>query len=344
MRIGLTYDLRRDYLALGFSEEEAAEFDSEETINALTQTLGELGHEVLQIGNIYALVRELSRGRRWDLVFNICEGVYGRSREAQVPAVLEAYRIPYTFSDPLTLGLTLDKALAKQVVAAAGLATPRFFTVETQGVSLAGVRAQGLEFPLFVKPVAEGTGKGITVHSIVRTPTELEHQCRHLLAAYCQPVLVETYLSGREATVGIVGTGAGARVLGILEVKLLARADPGVYSFANKELCDSRVEYALIQEPEIAGPAGELALQAYRALGCRDAGRVDLRADHRGQWNFLEVNPLAGLHPTHSDLPILCTHAGTPYRQLLQAIIASAMERQAAQPTDRPILLERAAG
>ncbi|KPJ97650.1 MAG: D-alanine--D-alanine ligase, partial [Nitrospira bacterium SG8_35_4] len=130
MKIGLVYDLRRDYLEMGYSEEETAEFDSEDTIEQLTLTLELLGYEVDQIGNILSLVSRLATGQRWDLVFNISEGLKGRSREAQVPALLEAYGIPYTFSDPLTLSLSLDKALAKRVLRDAGIPTPWFFVIE----------------------------------------------------------------------------------------------------------------------------------------------------------------------------------------------------------------------
>jgi D-alanine-D-alanine ligase len=327
MKIGLTYDLRQDYAAAGFCEEDLAEFDSEATIDALAGTLRDLGHEVERIGGLRALTQALCAGRTWELVFNLCEGLYGRSREAQVPALLEGYGLRYTFSDPLTLALTLDKGVAKQVVRDAGLATPDFFTVETQA-DLYDAAAQRLAYPLFVKPIAEGTGKGVNAKSIVRNAAELAEQTEQLLSRYHQPVLVERYLTGREFTVGIVGSGRQARAIGVLEVRLLDNAEPGVYSYTNKEECESRVEYALAGEPEIVRAASELAVRTYRVLGCRDAGRVDLRADADGRLHFLEVNPLAGLHPTHSDLPILAGLAGWPYKKLIAEIIASALDRE----------------
>jgi D-alanine-D-alanine ligase len=334
MKIGLTYDLRRDYAAAGWDEEDLAEFDSEETIEALAGTIQTLGHQVERIGNIHALARMLSAGGTWDLVFNVCEGVYGRSREAQVPALLEAYGQLYTFSDPLTMALTLDKGVAKQVVRDAGLATPDFFAIESEE-DLRDAMARRLAYPLFVKPIAEGTGKGVTAKSIVRTPEELAAQAAQLLSRYRQAVLVERYLTGREFTVGILGTGRKAQAIGVLEVHLLENAEPGVYSYANKEECESRVNYALTADPEIVQPGTELALQAYRTLGCRDAGRVDLRADEYGRLHFLEVNPLAGLHPTHSDLPILAGLAGWPYERLISEIIASALERKPIETVPR---------
>ncbi|HOU94966.1 MAG TPA: hypothetical protein PLU22_28140, partial [Polyangiaceae bacterium] len=143
-----------------------------------------------------------------------------------------------------------------------------------------------------------------------------------------QPVLVETYLPGREFTVGVVGTGERARALGALEIVLLAGAEAGVYSYVNKERCEELVHYALVSDDDpVVREATAVALHAWRALGCRDAGRVDLRQDAAGAVRFLEVNPLAGLHPEHSDLPILCQRLGVPYQQLIAWIVESAAER-----------------
>ncbi|MCS6778290.1 MAG: D-alanine--D-alanine ligase [Geminicoccaceae bacterium] len=322
MLIGLAYDLRDDYRAMGFAEEQCAEFDSPETIAALEAALVRLGHRVERIGHVRALAARLVEGRRWDLVFNICEGVAGRSREAQVPALLEAFDQPYTFADPLVMAATLDKAVAKRLVRDHGLATAPFVLV-TRSADLDKV---DLPFPLFAKPVAEGTGKGVSPASLVRSRKELERTCRRLLARYAQPVLVETFLPGREFTVGIVGTGPSARVVGTLAIELLPGAEPGVYSFTNKERCEEVVRYTLVDDAE-ARTAAELALACYRALECRDAGRVDLRSDAAGRPHFLEVNPLAGLHPTHSDLPICASLAGLGYDRLIEAIVLSASER-----------------
>ncbi|MFB3925389.1 MAG: ATP-grasp domain-containing protein [Syntrophales bacterium] len=327
MKIGFTYDLRRDYINRGFTEEETAEFDSDETVHIITETLAGLGHEVIRIGGIFELVDRLSSGETWDLVFNISEGLYGRSREAQIPAVLEAYNIPYTFSDPLTLALCLDKAMTKTVVMHSGIPTPDFFTVKSQNELEDAIRQKELDFPLFIKPVAEGTGKGVTPDSIVKSRTELKERCTAMLARYMQPVIVEKYLPGREFTVGILGSGDHARAVGVLEVKLLKSAEPLVYSYLNKEFCEERVKYILVEDRNIIQEASKISLAAYRVLGCRDAGRVDLKTDHNGELYFLEMNPLAGLHPTHSDLPILCHKMGMPYSSLLSEILKSAAER-----------------
>ncbi len=336
MKIGLVYDLRKEYLEMGFSDEETAEFDSEETIGALSQTLESLGHEVFRIGHIYELARRLALGERWDLVFNVAEGLHGRSREAQVPALLEAFNIPYTFSDPLTLALGLDKAMAKRIFRESGIPTPDFFVInsveEVSGLQGGGKKKPPVPFPLFLKPVSEGTGKGITASSIVEDQAELKNQARRLLAKYGQPVLAEACLSGREFTVGILGTGEKARAAGVLEVKLLKGAEPGVYSYTNKELCEERVKYTLAKSKKLVEEASGLALKAYRALECRDAGRVDIKADAEGGLYVLEVNPLAGLHPTHSDLPILCHQAGMRYGELIKNILDSALERRRQVP------------
>ena len=322
MKIGVTYDLREDYLAAGFSEEETAEFDSAETIRAIDGTLNDLGHETDRIGNIKNLINRLIAGDRWDMVFNIAEGLRGFGREAQVPAMLDAFDIPYTFSDPLVLSLTLHKAMTKHVIRDHGIITPDFCVVMTES-DISGVN---LPFPLFAKPVAEGTGKGITHHSKILTKNELISVSRRLLSEYQQPVLVETFLPGRELTVGIMGTGRDSAVIGVMEIIQRDNAEPDVYSYRNKERYKDLVEYRLANDG-IAEKAGEMALAVWRRLGCRDAGRVDLRADADGVPNFMEVNPLAGLHPQHSDLCINASMVGISYTALIEAIISSAVAR-----------------
>lgn len=322
MRIGITYDMRQDYLDLGYGEKETAEFDRPDTIEAIERTLRGLGHETDRIGNVLALTRRLAAGDRWDLVFNIAEGLRGIGREAQVPALLDAWGIPYTFSDPLVLSLTLHKGMTKRVVRDLGIPTPDFAEVHEAG----DVDAVDLPYPLFAKPVAEGTGKGIDGTSMIEEPARLRAVCERLLSEYRQPVLVETYLPGREFTVGIVGTGAKARAVGTIEVVLNEGAERHAYSYENKERCEELVEYVLVDDEE-SRRAERTALDAWRGLGCRDAGRVDLRSDASGTPCFIEVNPLAGIHPEHSDLPIICTKRGIPYERLFSWIVESASER-----------------
>lgn len=323
MRVGLTYDLRDDYLAAGYSEVETAEFDQPETIDAITNALQLQGMVVDRIGNAQQLTGRLVAGDRWDLVFNLCEGLYGFGREALVPALLDAWQIPYVFSDPLACAVTLHKGIAKHVVRSNGLATPHFAVIETPG-DIAGIT---LNYPLFAKPVAEGTGKGISVASCVETPTQLESVCQTLLDQHHQPVLVEEFLPGREFTVGIVGTGPVAEAIGTMEVHLGPQADPGIYTFENKEHWEGRVSYTLLVEEPLLQRVEALAVSAWRALGCRDGGRLDIRLDATGTPSFIEANPLAGLHPGHSDLPFICKFKGIPYDELIRRIVNSALSR-----------------
>lgn len=322
MYIGLTYDLRSEYLAVGWNEEDTVEFDSDTTITALEQTLHQLGHRVERIGHILQLTSRLAAGQRWDLVFNIAEGCYGKARESQVPALLDAYRIPYTFSDPLVLAVCLDKSFCKRLLRDQRVATAEFAVVE----SVTELSALSLEFPLFLKPVAEGSSKGIYGRSRVNDQQQLYRVCEFLLARFQQPVLIETYLPGREFTVGILGTGTAAQALGAMEVKLNTQAEPGVYSYDNKAQYLERVDYRLAGD-SAAEAAIELALKAWQILGCRDGGRVDIRLDATGQANFLEVNPLPGLHPERSDLVILAKLAGLGYLELIGRILTSVQRR-----------------
>jgi len=325
MKIGLTYDLRETYLAEGYDEIATAEFDRADTIDALENAILSLGYKTDRIGHLRQLVSRLAAGDRWDLVFNICEGMHGIAREAQVPALLEAYSIPCTFGDPVAMSVCLHKGLTKTLVEKCGVPTPRFAVVE----SIADLATINLPFPLFAKPIAEGTGKGVSPASCISTAGELREVCESLLATFRQPVIVETYLSGREFTVGILGTGEDSRVLGTLEIVLLSDAEPGAYSYINKERCEELVRYDLVRpknDPEVA-EAERIALIAWRELNGRDAGRIDLRSDGSGQPNFIEANPLAGLHPEHSDLPMLATQVGMSYQELIRQILESAKQR-----------------
>jgi len=325
VRIGLTYDLRDDYRALGFAEEDTAEFDFVATIDAIEGALAALGHETERVGNVRALAERLAGGARWDLVFNTAEGVRGFGREAQVPALLEAFEIAYTFADPLVAALTLHKGMAKRVLRDAGVPTAPFHVVADEA-DLADV---ALPFPLFVKPVAEGTAKGIDAGSRVDDLAALAARCRLVLERYAQPALVEPYLPGREFTVGILGAGREARAIGTLELRLRPGAEPEVYSYLNKEKSEERVDLPLADAAarRLVEP---VALAAWRALGGRDAGRIDLRLDAAGWPQVLELNPLPGLHPTHSDLPILWSALGRPYGELIAAIVTSAAVRRRA--------------
>lgn len=324
MLIGITYDLRSAWLAEGYSELETAEFDRDDTIDAIESALRTLGHDTVRIGHMRDLVARLANGERWDLVFNISEGLFGTARESQVPCVLDAYRIPYTFSDAGLMALSLNKAWTKAVVERA-VPTASYAVISTMD-DVAGI---DLPLPLFVKPLSEGTGKGVSAGSVIRKPAELAQQSRHLLNTFNQPVLVETFLPGREFTVSLLGTGSKASVLGTFEIILYDNAEVDVYGYLNKEECEDRVEYRLVHgdRDPVVRRAEAHALAAWQLLGCRDAGRIDLRCDELDEPHFIEVNPLAGIHPAHSDLPMCATAVGMEYVELIRRIVDSASER-----------------
>lgn len=322
MNVGITYDLKEDYIKEGYTEEEVLEFDKPETIAGIENALIDLGYKTIRIGNIKSLVTRLNNGERWDMVFNIAEGLKGIGREAEVPALLEAYNIPYTFSDPLVLSLSLHKAMAKRVIRDAGILTPDFCLVE----SMDELKSFDLIFPVFAKPVAEGTSKGINKDSKINNKSELEKTVKEMLLRYKQPVIIEEFLPGREFTVGIIGTGSEAKAIGALEILLNSNAEADIYSHTNKAFYEDRVEYKAASD-ESANGAIELALKVWKVLSARDAGRVDVRLDRNDNPCFIEVNPLAGLNPDHSDLPILCSLVGIKYVELIDRIMKSALTR-----------------
>ena len=322
MNIGLTYDLRSDYRKEGYREEETAEFDRESTVDAIESALQQLDYQTDRIGHVRHLVQRLARGDRWDMVFNICEGMHGIGREAQVPALLDVFQIPYTFSDPLVLSLTLHKGMTKRVVRDCGIPTADFVIIE----KMEDCAMVALSYPLFVKPNAEGTGKGINSLSRVNNHEELDSICKDLLSRYPSGLLVEEFLPGREFTVGILGTGSEGYSIGIMEILYKTPDAKGIYSYQTKSDYLKAVEYK-IPEREIAEKCTDLALKTWQVLGCRDGGRVDIRADKSGTPNFIEVNPLAGLDKVHSDLPILAYMHGYDFEQIIGEIMLSAKKR-----------------
>ncbi len=323
MKIGLTYDLKQTYLEAGYGPQEVAELDEPTTVEAIAGALETLGHRPAPIGGFADLWPRLARGERWDLVFNIAAGLVGPGREAAVPAALEAHGVPYTFSDPATLAVCLHKGLAKRVVRDGGVRTPRFALIEDPDE----VATVALGYPLFVKPVAEGSSKGISQSSVVANPAELAATCARLLERFRQPVLVERYLPGRELTVGIIGTGREARVLAVMEVIFGPEAEPGGYTYRNKTVWEGIISQRLVEDRDLATEAGGLALDAWRVLGGRDAGRIDVKLDEEGRPQFLEANPLSGLAPKSSDLTIMCDLLGVPYVELIGWIVSSALAR-----------------
>lgn len=310
MRIGLTFNLKPS----GEATDRFEEFDSEETIAALERSLRATGHEPVRLGWGEELLDRLAE-QHFDGVFNIAEGIGGRGRESQVPALLEMYGIPCSGSSALAIGITLDKALAKRLVQAAGIPTAPFAVVQETGERLSRLR-----FPLFAKPAGEGSSMGITAQSLCATEEELDAALERL--ARYGPVLVEEFLPGDEYTVGIIGGEA----VGVMQVLPKQKEEPFIYSLEVKRDYLERVEYRVFRD----APIEAIALEVWRALDLRDVARVDLRRDRDGVPNFVEVNPLPGVHPVNSDLIILATRLGWTHEQVIARVIESAAARWSA--------------
>lgn len=306
MRIGLTFNLKPP----GATGDEYEEFDSEETIAALEAAIASNGHETVRLGWGAEMLDRL-REVRVDGVFNIAEGRGGRGRESQVPAVLEMLGIPCSGAPPLSIAMTLDKALAKRVARAHGIPTARFDLVERGGPR------PRLSFPMFAKPAAEGSSMGITAASLCRNDEELSAAVERL--ARYGPVLVEEFLPGDEYTVGIIA----GEVIGAMQVVPRKPAADFIYSLDVKRDYLNQVAYQLADVPDVE----KLALDVWRAFGLRDVSRVDVRRDRNGVPNFIEVNPLPGVHPVNSDLIILGRLLGIRYEDLIGRVISSATRR-----------------
>jgi D-alanine-D-alanine ligase len=319
MKVGLTYDLRSWYLDRGYSMEDTAEFDKQETVDALDGALRKMGFETEQVGNVFQLIDALSAGKSWDLVLNIAEGLYGDGRESVVPAILDQYRIPYVFSGPVILGVSLNKHLTRLIVSSAGVPVSPGMLISTPG----DINKCNLTYPLFIKPVSEGTGKGITEKSLLKNKGELKDMAEWILTRFDQPALVEEYLPGREFTVGVIGSGEESVVVGGMEI--ICR-DNLPYSVEVKENYQEFCKYTPIDK-DFAEETKIVALKVWKAIGGVDGGRVDVKADRNGKICFLEVNPLAGLNPVHSDLPILSRMSGIEYQQLMEMIMKASLKR-----------------
>ncbi|MFZ0283263.1 MAG: hypothetical protein WAL29_16550 [Bacteroidales bacterium] len=319
MKIGLTYDLRSWYIDRGYSMEDTAEFDKQETVDAIDEALRKMGFETEQVGNCFQVIEALADGRSWDLVFNIAEGLYGDGRESVIPAILDQYKVPYVFSGPVILGVSLNKYLTRLIVSAAGVPVSPGLLIS----GLQDIEKCNLQYPLFIKPVSEGTGKGITEKSLLNSPSELKEMAGYLLNRFNQPALVEEYLPGREFTIGVIGSGDEAVAIGGMEIEC---KDNLPYSVEFKENYQEYCKYIPLAK-EFTEECKALALNVWKAIGAVDGGRVDVKADRNGRMCFMEVNPLAGLHPVHSDLPILSRMTGIEYQTLLEMIMKSAIKR-----------------
>ncbi len=318
MHIGITYNLPVDYVSQGFHESDASSIINSATLAAVSSALQTLGHKASPIGNVNDLIKKLDSGARWDLVFNLADGTYGSGREALVPSLLDAYQIPYTFSDPVTLAICTDKALTKRLIKDFGIRTADFFIVEKEE-ELDEVHLH-LHYPVFIKPLRGGRSLGVNEASYIENFESLSKHCLRLLRQFKQPVLIESYLPGREFTVGVMGTGDDAQVIGIMEFKFNEKAEQHAYTRRNKVFAKDFIQHEFPEDIE-ALQASEIALKSWRALRCKDLGRIDIRSNISHEPYFLEANPIPGLHPEHSDIVILSKNKGMAYHDLIEVII-----------------------
>jgi len=322
--VGLTYDLKTDYkFKEGDPLDANAEFDHPTTIDVIGKAIAANGFKVKKIGNAVDLLEKMDN-LGVDIVFNISEGLTGRNRESQVPILLEMAGVPFVGADALTLGLTLDKVMAKKIFIAEGIPTPRFFEVNS-AESLAG--HDHCKFPLIVKPRFEGSSKGLSESSRVENTDELRKQVDFITRTYKQPALVEEFISGQEFTVAIVGN-ENPEIMPVVQIKIdgKLKLNDKFYTFAR--ITSDRLEYicpAKITQ-DLKKKLEDLALRVYRSVECRDFGRVDFRVDNDGKPYVLEINPLPSLS-TEDVFMLIAKNIGITYEQMLGKILNSALIR-----------------
>ncbi len=328
-----TLDLRKRHK----EKDMYAEWDTEETVNAVRDAIAERYNIVMIEANEQAYPKLVTV--RPDFVFNIAEGLHGVSREAQIPAMLEMLRIPYLGSDPLTLGICLDKARAKEILSYHKIPTAGFTVISSMG-QFEDVR---LKFPAIVKPLHEGSSKGIYNSCVVRNPDELANEVKIILDTYNEPALVEDFLPGREFTVAMLGNGDDVQVLPIVEIKFDALPDGvnPIYSYEAKWIWDQRdtpldvFECPARIDDSLTDEISMVCRDAYRVLNCRDWSRIDVRLDSHGRPNILEINPLPGILPNPEDnscFPKAARAVGVSYNQLINAVLDIAMKRNGITP------------
>ncbi len=329
MKIGLSYDLKETFAGLtaGQPEDAFEEYDSAETVEALKCAIEAGGHEVVKLGGGFNFLNRVLN-TKVDFVFNISEGLGSyRSREAQVPSVLEMLGIPYSGADPQCLAVCLDKHLTKKIVSWEGIPTPKWQVVD--GGKLKSTDWKDCPYPAFIKPVWEGSSKGIRLKSLVRDAGEMESMVSNLWRQYRQPVLIEEFVSGEEVTVGLVGNSP-PEVMGIMRVIPRQKTSEFVYSLEVKRDYENLVDYECPAklEKDTLQRIREYSLKAFEVLECRDFARVDFRISRSGTPYFLEINPLAGLNPRSSDIVIMARLCGIGYNELIGSILKAALERQ----------------
>ncbi|HTY82399.1 MAG TPA: ATP-grasp domain-containing protein [Dehalococcoidales bacterium] len=326
MRVGLSFDLKTAVAERHTVEDAFEEYDSPETVNIISAALQSAGHEIVKLGGGAQFLDNIRR-EAVDIVFNIAEGRgTHRSREAQVPSVLEMLDIPYTGSDPLTLAVSLDKPVTKKLLATEGVITPAWLIINNE-TELKNARWRELRFPVIIKPAYEGSSKGIRLTSLAQEIRHAQEEVGRILADYHQPVMVEEFIDGEEITIGVVGN-APPSVVGIMRVVPRKKPEHFVYSLEVKRdylnlvdyECPANLPQGVLQKLE------ESSLKAFKALGCRDFSRIDYRVSADGTPYFIEINPLPGLG-TYSDLVIMATMLGWTHEGLIRAVFEAACAR-----------------
>jgi D-alanine-D-alanine ligase len=328
MIIGLTYDIKAETAAVpGLPDDAFEEYDSPETIEALTAAISAQGHQIVKLGGGRDFLDKVL-AKKPDLVFNIAEGQGNyRSREAQVPSVLEMLDIPYSGSDPLTLALSLEKPLTKEMAKHAGVATPRWRVISSLP-QMELIDWSDFPFPVFAKPAHEGSSKGIRNASRVENLAELRRLIARQMESYAQPMMVEEYIGGEEVTVGMVGNNP-PEIVGIMRVVPKTRQENFVYSLEVKRNWRHLVSYecpARLAEATL-DKIRESCFKVYDVLGVRDLSRIDFRIAHDGTPYFLEINPLPGLNPQSGDIVLMAGLMGWSYEKLIAGILNSALRR-----------------
>src|SRR4030042_521167 len=328
MKIGLAYDLKEAVVpASSCPEDTLDEYDAPEAVAAIADALENLGHSVVKLGGGKEFIANILQNNV-DFVFNISEGLGNhKSREAQVPSILEMLDIPYSGSDPQCLAICLDKPLTKKLVAAAGIRTPKWQLIKNNK-QLKEIRNDDLPLPAFVKPAYEGSSKGIRLGSRAETAVQIAEIATGLLDYYKQPVMVEEFIAGDEVTVGIVGNSP-PKVLGIMRVLPKHRSTYFIYSIEVKREWEQLVDYECPARLETVTlkEITNSSLKIFEALGCRDFARLDFKLSSEGVPYFLEINPLAGLNPKRGDMPIMANKLGWTYKAIISAILNAALQR-----------------
>jgi D-alanine-D-alanine ligase len=328
MKIGLSYDIKSEVAGgANLPEDAFEEYDSPETVNALAAAIGSHGHQVVKLGGGRSFLKNILAAPV-DFVFNISEGLGNyRSREAQVPSVLEMLGIPFAGSDPLTLAVSLEKPLTKELVAEGGVTTPRARVI-TSLAQMDRMDWSDFPFPVFAKPAHEGSSIGIRQASRVETPAALWSLVQKQMTTYAQPLLVEEFIPGEEITVGMVGN-APPQVVGIMRVVPKQREPNFIYSLEVKRNWRELVSYECpARLPEgVLARIQDAALRVYAKLGVRDFARIDFRVAPDGTPYFLEINPLPGLNPQSGDIVLMAGIMGWSYEKLIGAILNSALRR-----------------